>query len=331
MNIKKNLLVLLFAAALFATVPVVATADSTKTAAVPAPPKTQVPGYYRMLLGDFEVTALYDGFVDIPSSLLKGMDEKAIAALLRDANLDRASGVQTAVNGYLINTGKNLVLVDAGTSHCFGPTLGALPANLRAAGYTPEQVDTVLLTHLHPDHACGISDAGKALFPNATVRVSAGEAEFWLDPDRAGQAPANQQALYAMAHDAVAPYVAAGRFESYRPGEQLLHGVQALDTPGHSPGHSSYRFASRGQELVVWGDVMHSHAVQFAHPTVSIEYDADQVQAVASRQRLLAQVADGRTLVGGAHLPFPGLGHVRREGQAYAWVPVEYSPLRDVH
>lgn len=166
---------------------------------------------------------------------------------------DSKSGIQTAVNAFLVNTGTHLVLVDAGTSQCFGPTLGAIKNNLRAAGYQPEQIDMILLTHLHPDHACGITDQGKAAFPNATVYASKADGDYWLSKEMASKAPKDAQPMFKMAQDAVAPYAEQGKLKLYSPGEQLLPGLEVIATPGHTPGHASYLFSSGGQKLLLWG------------------------------------------------------------------------------
>ena len=139
-------------------------------AQTPTPSTQQVPGYYHMQLGDFQVTALYDGTATLPVELLHGINASDIHALLEGMFVPiNKDGVQTAVNGYLINTGNELILVDAGAAACFGPTLGGITNSLQAAGYKPEQVSKILLTHLHADHACGITANGKMAFPNATV------------------------------------------------------------------------------------------------------------------------------------------------------------------
>lgn len=315
--------ILLGAATLAASLPPLA------SAAPVARQQTQVPGFYRMALGDLEVTALYDGYVDLAPQLLKGASAEDIQSLLARMFVESSQGVQTAVNAYLINTGSQLVLVDTGAAQCFGPTLGVIQANLQAAGYQAAQVDSVLLTHLHPDHACGLlNGSGQAAFPNATVYVPQGEADHWLNPELAAQAPEAARGFFKMAQDAVAPYLAAGRLKVYGEDGPGIAGVSSVASPGHTPGHSGYLFSSGSSRLLVWGDIVHSHAVQFARPEVSIEFDVDSARAIASRQKLLAETARERLWVAGAHLPFPGIGHVRAEGQGYAWVPVEYGPLR---
>jgi len=289
----------------------------------------QVPGFYRMALGDFVVTALYDGYVDLDPSILSGASAQDIQALLAAMFVPVDPGMQTAVNGYVVQNSKQVVLVDTGAGPCLGPTAGGLAGNLRAAGFQPEQVDAVLLTHLHPDHACGLlTPEGAALFPNADVYAARAEADFWLNTTVAAQAPADIQPMFKMSRDAATPYQATGKFLTYQPGDALLPGVQAVSTPGHTPGHTSYLFTSGRQNLLVWGDIVHSHAVQFARPAVAIEFDVDSAQAIASRKKIFAEAVRGQLWVAGAHLPFPGLGHVRADGQAYAWVPAEYAPLR---
>ncbi|VXC74465.1 MBL fold metallo-hydrolase [Pseudomonas sp. 8Z] len=298
-------------------------------AQAPAQQKAQVPGYYRMMLGEFEVTALYDGYVDLPTNLLKGIGDNDLQDLLARMFVQSTPGVQTAVNAYLINTGENLVLVDTGAAQCFGPTLGVVQNNLKAAGYTPDQVDTVLLTHLHPDHACGLLNTdGSPAYPNATVEVPKAEADFWLSEAAMAKAPEGMQGMFKLAQTAVAPYTKAGKLKQYQSEGQLLPGIDLVSSIGHTPGHTSYLFKSGEQRLLVWGDIVHNHAVQFAKPEVVIEFDVDSDKARESRQRLLAEAAEDKLWVAGAHLPFPGIGHVRKEAQGYAWVPVEFSPVR---
>ena len=296
--------------------------------AVAAPPqqKTQVPGYYRFGLGGFEVTALYDGYIDLDPKILTGVSAQEVQGLLARM-FQEAPAMQTAVNAYLIHTGERLVLVDAGAGGVFGPTLGGVVQNIRAAGYDPAQVDTVLLTHLHGDHVGGLLGAeGKPAFPNAELRVAKAEADFWLDEAVAAKAPAEAQPFFQLARAAVAPY--AGRVKSFAPDEEVVPGITSVAAPGHTPGHSGFLVTAAGKSLLVWGDVVHNYAVQFAKPEVAIEFDIDKAQAIATRAKLFAEAARDRLWVAGAHLPFPGIGHVRSDGDSYTWVPVEFGPIR---
>jgi glyoxylase-like metal-dependent hydrolase (beta-lactamase superfamily II) len=293
--------------------------------AAPEPAGTQAPGFYRATVGDFEVTALFDGHTQLAQNLLHGLAGDAVQRRLHEAFVPADAPIQTAVNAYLVDTGRHRVLVDAGTAGCFGPALGKVRDNLRSAGYRPEEVDAVLITHLHGDHACGLADQGRAVYPNATVWVAKDEADYWLDEKSAAQAPEENRGAFRLARESVAPYAASGRLRTLTAGDAPLPGVSVVPSPGHTPGHSGYLFTSQERKLFIWGDIVHSHAVQFAHPEVSIDFDSDQKQAVATREKMLAEAARTRVLVAGMHLPFPGLGHVARDERGYRWVPVEFG------
>ncbi len=294
----------------------------------PAPKGVQAPGYYRMALGDMEITALYDGFTRLKPELLTNVKAKDLQAMFQRMFVDPSNGVQTAVNAFLVHTGQNLILVDAGGGKSLGPSMGNITANVRAAGYDPAQIDTVLLTHLHPDHACGLlNQDGTPAFPAATVLVAEQEAAFWLDPAATTKIPEKMQRVLGLAKASVAPYQAKGALKTFKPGDSLLPGLLSVAEFGHTPGHTGFLFTSGGQSILIWGDVVHSHSVQFAKPGAAIEFDTDQKQAVATRAKLLAAMAKERFWVGGAHLPFPGIGRVRAERTGYAWVPVEFAPM----
>lgn len=298
-------------------------------AAEATPVKTQVPGYYRLLLGSFEVTALYDGAINLDTKLLKNAHEKDVQQLLARLFV-KGPAVQTAVNAFLINTGSKLVLIDAGAAKLFGPSLGNIVANLKAAGYTPEQVDTVLVTHLHGDHVNGLIDAeGKAVFANAEVWSAKADNDFWLSEEIAAKAPKEAQGFFKMARDAAAPYIKAGKWKIFTSDQEILPGISSFAANGHTPGHSAYLIGNGEQKLLIWGDIVHNHAVQFARPNVAIEFDVDRKAAVATRKKIFAKAAGEKILVGGMHLPFPGIGHVRAETRGYAWVPVEFAPTQE--
>ena len=291
--------------------------------------KTQVPGYYRFMVGGFEVTALYDGYIDLDSALLKNTSPKEVQSLLARMFL-KGPKVQTAVNAYLVNTGEKLVLVDAGAAKGFGPTLGYIGDNLKAAGYDAAKVDVVLITHLHGDHVNGLLTVdGKMAFPNAEVWSAQPDSDFWLSLEVAGKAPQDFQPFFKMARDAAAPYQQAGKWKTFGSDQDIVPGIASVAARGHTPGHSAYLLSSGQQQLLIWGDLVHNHAVQFARPHVAIEFDVDKKQAVLARKALFARAAKGKLLVGGMHLPFPGIGHVRAEGKGYAWVPIEFGPIRE--
>ena len=289
--------------------------------------KTQAPGFYRVMLGDFEVTALSDGTVALPVDTLLTNTTKAKSDKTLARNFLK-SPVETSVNGYLINTGTKLVLVDTGAAGLFGPTLGRLAESLKAAGYQPEQVDEIYLTHMHPDHVGGLMAGDKMAFPNAIVRADQHDADFWLSQANLDKAPADAKGFFQGAMASLNPYVAAGKFRPFNGSTDLMPGVQAIAAPGHTPGHSIYEVERAGQKLVLWGDLMHVAAVQFPEPSVTIQFDTDSKTAAVQRKRAYADAARHGYLVGSAHLSFPGLGHLRAEGKGYAWVPLNYSGLK---
>lgn len=288
--------------------------------------RTQVPGYYRTQLGQFEITALYDGNIDLDAKLLKNIDESDLQRMLARMFVGNPK-MQTAVNGYLINTGKHLVLVDAGAAKLFGPTLGFMRQNLKAAGYRPAQVDTVIITHLHPDHIGGLTDTkGKPVFPKANIFVAQADNDFWLSQQVADAAPTEMRLFFKMARDSAAPYQARKQWKTFSEGSILVPGIQAVKANGHTPGHTAYAVESAGQKLLIWGDLVHAHAVQFARPDVAIEFDIDPQQAIATRRAILQAMAQSKSLVAGMHLPFPGIGHVRLDTEgSYSWVPAEFN------
>lgn len=289
--------------------------------------KTSAPGYYRVMLGDFEVTALSDGTVDLPVDQLlmnttPAAVEKALAASFEKTPLE------TSVNAYLVNTGSKLVLIDTGAGTLFGPTLGKLVDNLKASGYQPEQIDEIVITHMHPDHVGGLAKDGKMVFPNAIVRADKRDADYWLSKENLAKAAAADKGMFQGAMASLGPYVAAKHFQPFDGGTEIVPGIRAEPTPGHTPGHASYVVQSQGQKLVIWGDLVHVQAVQFDRPSVTIHFDSNPKQAEAERKAEFARAAKQGYLVAGAHIAFPGLGHVRAAGKAYQWVPVNYTTIR---
>ena len=298
------------------------------TSALAAAPqlKTQAPGWYRMMLGDFEVTALNDG--TFPMDLVKLLSH--ITPKQLDEDLSRSfltNPVEASVNGFLINTGTKLVLIDTGAGTFFGPTVGKLLNNLEASGYRPEQVDEVYITHMHSDHIGGLIKDGKRAFPNAVVRAAQQEADYWLSKAKMAAASADAKDGFANAQKALEPYVAAGRFKPFKGDVELVPGVRAIATPGHTPGHTMYMVESGGEKLLLWGDLMHAAAAQFPDPSVSLQYDLDLPAAAEQRKKVFADAAEHRYWVAGAHLPFPGIGHLRTNGSGYTFVHVNYTSL----
>jgi glyoxylase-like metal-dependent hydrolase (beta-lactamase superfamily II) len=289
--------------------------------------KGQAPGYYRMMLGDFEVIALSDGTVSLPVDelLTKTTPAKVKKALARS---HLVAPVETSVNGFLINTGEKLVLIDTGAAGLFGPTLGHLVANLKAAGYQPEQVDEVYITHMHPDHVGGLMGSDKPVFPNAIVRADKHDADFWLSQENLDRAPKDAKGFFQGAMASINPYVAAGRFKPFDGDTELVPGISAVATRGHTPGHSCYVVESKGERMEVLGDLVHVVAVQFPDPSVTIKFDTDSTSAAVQRKKVFADAAKKGYWVAVAHISFPGIGHIRADGRGYEWIPANYTVPR---
>ena len=283
----------------------------------------QAPGVYRTKVGAFEVTVLSDGWVPLKPEMFSG-DADGAAKLLERAFLPK-DAIPTAVNEWLVNTGDKLVLVDAGTSNVFAPTLGRMPKNLAAAGIDPAAVDAVILTHLHPDHVAGVLTTDKKIaFPNATVHVHEAEYGFWTSQETYAKAPDNFKPFFDMARNAIKPYVDVGKVTMFKGNVELLPGVSVMLAPGHTVGHTTVRVLSQGSALLIWGDIVHNAAIQFPEPDRALAFDTDQAMAIASRKAVFDMAAHDRLMIAGSHLPFPGLGHVAKASAGYAYVPVPW-------
>jgi len=290
----------------------------------------QQPGFYRLRVGDLEVTALYDGTGLFDPQWLNGTKatmDGVVKGLHEDPHM-----LDVVDSGFLVNTGKQLILVDAGAGTWWGGgALGRLAGSLRSAGYTPEEVDLVLVTHLHSDHIGGLTTQdGNRVFPNAEVYVAKAESDFWLSPEIAARAPKDAQPFFQSAQAIAAPYIKAGKWHTFSGSESIVEGMQLVPLPGHTPGHTGYEFSSKGQKILFWGDIVHAQRVQLQHPEVTAIFDIDQTAAAATRNQLLARLARENVLIATPHTSlFPALGRLRKEASGYSWVPVAYTDRWD--
>jgi glyoxylase-like metal-dependent hydrolase (beta-lactamase superfamily II) len=302
------------AAALAPNVPVLAHA--------PQAAERPQPGFYRFKLGTIEITVISDGTLAFPAETL-WLDRAEDARGLLTSTFQPPSPVGLEINTILVNTGDKLVLIDAGCgADKFQKTTGRLLGNLAAAGYAPGDIDTILFTHFHFDHLWGISDHDNAslLFPSAEFVASETEVAFWSAPDLADKLPPEQQPRVTQAN----LKLATPRLRPIKAVAEVVPGVTTFGTPGHTPGHIAVNISSGGEELLLTGDVVVNSAVSFLHPEWPFGFDIDVPLATKTRMAFLDRAAADKTLVGSYHLPFPGFGHVVREGSAYRWLPADW-------
>ncbi|MBS7791154.1 MBL fold metallo-hydrolase [Roseococcus sp. SDR] len=301
-------------------------AATTPAAATGVPPQkgANPPRFQRLKVGDVEVTTLLDGAMqgqasNIPNFFPDSTPETI--APLRARAFAIEAGLHQPVGAYLINTGRNLAMIDCGGHSSFIPTTGQTLDALRASGYTPEQVDTVVLTHIHPEHALGLSyDGVTRNFPNAEIVVTQIDHQFWTDPAMESRVPQGQRFIEA-ARRAIRPYQGRIRTTEMREGLEVIPGVFMDPAPGHTPGHVSYRVTSQNQSIFIWGDIAHQMVIQLARPRWRVGVDVDSAMGVQSRLRTLDLLATEGVLMGGVHVPWPGFGRIIRDGEGYLYVP----------
>jgi glyoxylase-like metal-dependent hydrolase (beta-lactamase superfamily II) len=266
-------------------------------------------------LGSYQVTTVSDGFALAPAvTLVRSTDHPNLAHQWRMSRQLHKPLLRAAVLMFVIDTGSEKILIDAGAGHALGPTMGSAQKNLRGAGYQATDIAKVLITHPHPDHLCGISDRGAMLYPNAHVYIDRRDYEYWSAPEH----------TYAQFGKALAPYIAADRLRQFEPGEELAAGVTAVPLPGHTIGHSGFEVQSAGEKALFWGDIIHDYDYQLAHPDhtfVLRDFDETRVAAeIAMQRKTLAEVAASHQLVFAPHAPFPGAGRVLAGSNgAYQW------------
>lgn len=283
-----------------------------------AVPQQQIPGVYHRRIGDIAVSVISDGYLDGTLDVLRNITPAESQALLA-ANF--RPGRRTSVNSFVIHAKGRMAVIDTGSGNYLGPTAGWQQRNLAAAGIDPKDVDTVLLTHMHPDHSAGLADpaSGTRLFPEAELVMHENEPPHWRNDDAMARAAERARRLYFQcAREQMAPY--HNRLRTFRGGE-VFPGVTAVPCHGHTPGHCGYMINSGSESLLIWGDTIHVPEIQIPRPEVTIEFDTDPDAAAASRRRIFDMVASDGLLVAGMHLHFPGFSHLVREGSAYQLVP----------
>ena len=280
-------------------------------------PRRQPPGLYHLVVGDALVTAVNDGTFQASFDLIVGIDHSECERLEKAAF--RPVPPKMTMNAFLVQMAGRRMLIDTGCGVSMGPTLGMLTDNLRSMGVEPDDIDTVLMTHLHPDHVNGLIDEhGQAVFPKAEVVVNEADLDFFRDPDSPRRSPPETLEFFEGARLATAPY--ADRIRTVRDGP-ALPGVTAVTQAGHTPGQTAWLIESGSDSLMIWGDVVHMPNLQMAAPQAGTVLDFDREQAVATRKRALEMAATDRIRVAGTHFDFPAIGHIERRAIGFGFVP----------
>ena len=307
------------------TLPEIAFAHSaTRFAPLPA---SDISGVYPFKIGNIEAYAISDGQLTLPASALLGPEASAADRnkVLTD-NFLPTDNVYAGLNLLLLKIGSETILMDTGYGTLGGPTSGKAIARLTAAGFPPDKITALILSHIHPDHIGGLLGAnGASPFTNAQYFVSKAEVDYWSGTPDLSKARVDASFKEVVAKLGKAGVEAIkGKMNLISPGDKIISGIEAVNASGHTPGHIALKITSGNEQLLTIGDAAHHHVLMFAHPEWTVAFDSDPAEAVKARRRLFTSAAADKTLVLGNHMPFPGLGHIRKKGSGYEWIQAPY-------
>jgi len=281
------------------------------------------PTLYRFALGDFEVTTILDGAIQLdgPQPIFGQNASAEDVAALAEENFLPVGRMEIAFTVTVVNTGSEVIIFDSGNGVGQRPNAGQFRALLAGAGIAPEQVDLVALTHCHPDHIGGLMEDGQPAFPNASYVMAAAEYDFWSNPDLVNDEKRGKNASLVQSN--VVPHAAKARF--IKGGDSVVSGITAVASNGHTPGHTSYHLESQGKRLLVLGDVCNHYVMSLQRPDWHVVFDMDKEMAIAARKEVLGMIAADRIPFIGYHMPPPAVGYLDAKGEGFRFVPVGYQ------
>ena len=273
---------------------------------------------YSFKQGAYDVTVVSDGTLMLPLSVVspeaKPEDLKALLGAMM-----QGEQAQFEASPLLFKSGSDVILMDTGSGAGFQPTSGKLVESLKAAGTDASAITKVIFTHAHPDHLWGNLGAdGKPIFANASFHVAETEWNFWVAPDLAGKMPKDMEGMVKTTQAQLAAI--KEKVVMFKPGAEVLPGINVLDTAGHTPGHVSFELAG-GDGLIITADAIVNPQIFFPHPDWKFGFDADHATAAANRKKLLDMAATGKKKLLGYHWPYPGIGMAEAKDGAYVYVP----------
>lgn len=279
------------------------------------------PPIARITVGRFTVTALGDGWADMPFGYFTGRAPERIEAAAAAQFAARSGGIRLVFNQYLIEDGERRILIDAGPAGALGDT-GRLPAALAAVGATPESIDAAVVTHMHVDHMGGLVAGGRRVFPNAELYVDRRDVAHWTDP---GKRAAAQPFLHSSFDTAAALVRLHSDLQAIDGEREIARGVSIIDLTGHTPGHIGVRVEDSGQSLIMVSDMLFHPALHPGATDIGFVFEQDPAAAQAMRARFFPRAAEEGALIAATHMPFPGLGRIVRDGNALRWLPAEWA------
>jgi glyoxylase-like metal-dependent hydrolase (beta-lactamase superfamily II) len=307
---------------------VAALAGPTATQAAAPPAGKQAPSFYRSKLGDFEITVVNDGAraIPLPPTFVRNVSNAEVLAAAEAAYMPKGS-IVAPFNPIVVNTGAKLVLIDTGYGPGIAPTVGLLPATLAAGGIDPKAIDIVLISHMHGDHVLGLKTPDGALaFPNAEIKVPAIDWTYWMSDENMSKAPEGfQKASFGFNRKIFSNL--ADKVTRFDWGKEVAPGITAVDSSGHTPGHTAFVIASGSGRLFFQGDVCNVPDLFLRNPEWQVMFDSEPEKAVATRRRIYDMASAEKILVSGYHFPFPGLGYIEKAGTGYRFVPAAWSPV----